>query len=109
MHRRSKGNQNLVPFNPEIEATACQRGGEARRRKKAEVVMAKGDNRMLQDYTLPQASSITASIVSPVVEANDFELSPALITFAERCGERSVQRTSLRQSRHAPSQIPCEV
>jgi len=32
----------------------------------------------------PQASGITSSIVNPIVEANHFELSPALITFVER-------------------------
>jgi len=38
---------------------------------------------VLRDYALPQASGITSSIVSPVVEANNFELSPALISFME--------------------------
>ena len=42
------------------------------------------DNRVLRDYTLPQASGITSSIVSPAVEANNFEVSPALISFVER-------------------------
>jgi len=40
MHRRSQGNQNLIAFNPEIEAAARKRGGEARRRKRAVVAMA---------------------------------------------------------------------
>jgi len=38
---------------------------------------------VLRDYTLPWASGITSSIVSPAVEANNFELSPMLITFME--------------------------
>jgi len=42
------------------------------------------DQRVLRDYALPQASDITSSIVNPTVEANSFELSPALITFVER-------------------------
>ena len=33
--------------------------------------MAEGDNRVLQDYALPQALGITSSIVSLTVEAND--------------------------------------
>ena len=45
--------------------------------------MAEG-HRVLHDYALPQASVITSSIVSPVVEANNFELSPALISFVEQ-------------------------
>jgi len=39
---------------------------------------------VLQDNALPQASSITSSIVNPTVEAYNFELSPALVTFVER-------------------------
>ena len=42
------------------------------------------DHRVLRDYALPQASGITSSIVSPAVEANNFELSPALISFVKR-------------------------
>ena len=42
------------------------------------------DHRVLRDYVLPQASGITSSIVSPAVEVNNFELSPALISFVER-------------------------
>jgi len=38
---------------------------------------------MLNYYALPQASGIL-SVVSPAVEANNFELSPALISFVER-------------------------
>jgi len=56
----------------------------ARRRSKkeeeAEIAMVEGDNRGLQDYALPQALGITSSIVSPVVEKNNFELSPSLIS-----------------------------
>jgi len=39
---------------------------------------------VLRDYALPHASRITSSIVSPAVEANNFKLSPALISFVER-------------------------
>ena len=41
------------------------------------------DHRVLRDYALPRASGITSSIVSPAVEANNFKLSPALISFVE--------------------------
>jgi len=83
MHRRSQGSQALVPFDPKIEAAARRLSKEARRKKRAEALMAE-DNRVLRDYALPQASGITSSIVSPAVEANNFELSPALISFMER-------------------------
>jgi len=84
MDRRSQGNQNLIPFDPEIEAATPQRGREARRKKRAEVAMAEGDHRVLRDYALPQALGITSSIVSPVVEVNNIKLSPALISFVKR-------------------------
>ena len=83
MHRRSQGSQALVPFDPEIEAAARRRNSEARRKRQAEANMAQ-DNRVLRDYILPQAAGVTSSIVSPAVEANNFELSPALISFVER-------------------------
>ena len=82
MCRRSQGSQVLVPFDPEIEAAAHRRGREAGRKKRAEVTMAE-DHRVLRDYALSQASGITSSIVSPAVEANNFELSPSLISFVE--------------------------
>jgi len=45
----SQGNQNLVPFNPEIKVLAQKRGREARRKKKAVVEMAGKDQRVLLD------------------------------------------------------------
>ena len=47
MLRRSQGNQNVVPFDPEIEAAAQRRSGKARGKKRVEMVMAEGDNRVL--------------------------------------------------------------
>ena len=46
--------------------------------------MAEGDHKVLRDYALPQTPGITSSIVSPAVEANNFDLSPALISFVEQ-------------------------
>ena len=83
IHRRSQGSQALVPFEPKIKAAAHRRSEEARRKKSAAVSMAE-DHWVLRDYALPQASGITSYIVSPAVEANNFELSPALISFVER-------------------------
>jgi len=83
MHRRSQGSQAPVPFDPEIEAAARRLSRQARRKKHTKAPMAE-DNRVLRDYVLPQASGITSSIVSPEVEANNFELSPTLISFVER-------------------------
>jgi len=52
MHKRSQGRPTLVPFDPEIEAAARQRGGDAGRKKRAKVAMVEGDNRVLRDYAL---------------------------------------------------------
>ena len=83
MRRRSQRGQPLAHLDPEIEATARRQSG-ARKRHQVQVIMAEQDHRVLRDYALPQASGITSSIVSPAVEANNFELSPSLISFVER-------------------------
>jgi len=54
------------------------------KKEEAVVKMVGQDQRVLRDCTLPQESGITTSIVSPAVEANNFELSPTLVTFVER-------------------------
>jgi len=40
--------------------------------------MADGNNRVPRDYALLRESDITSSIVSPAIEANNFELNLAL-------------------------------
>jgi len=45
--------------------------------------MAERENRVLWDYALPQASSVTSSIMNPAFEANNFELQQALAIFVE--------------------------
>ena len=39
---------------------------------------------MLRDYVLPQTTGITSPIVCPAIEANNFELWRALISFVEQ-------------------------
>ena len=46
--------------------------------------MAERVPRVLRDYVLPQATGLTSPIVNPAVEANNFELRPALISFVEQ-------------------------
>jgi len=46
--------------------------------------MAERDLRVLRHYILPQATDITSLIVSLAVEANNFELWLALISFMEK-------------------------
>ena len=82
MHRRSRRDQPLIPFDPEIEATAL-RQNRARKRQQ-QIAMAARDTRVLRDYVLPQATGLTSSIVNPAVEVNNFELRPALVSFVEK-------------------------
>jgi len=77
MHRCCRRNQPLIFFDPEIEATARQ----SEERKRQQVVMAERDPRVLRDYVLPQATGLTSPIVNPAIEANNFELRAALISF----------------------------
>ena len=58
--------------------------------------MAEGDNRVLRDYALLQVSGITSSIVSPAIEANNFELNPVVIAFVERDQFADTHWTTLR-------------
>ena len=46
--------------------------------------MAERVPRVLRDYVLLQATGLTSPIVNPAVEANNFELRPALISFVEQ-------------------------
>jgi len=46
--------------------------------------MAERDPRVLRDYIIPQATNIASSIVNLAIEANNFELRPALVSFVEK-------------------------
>ena len=46
--------------------------------------MAARNLKVLRDYVLLQATSITSSIVNSAVEVNNFELWPALVPFVEK-------------------------
>ena len=83
MHWRSRGSQNVVPFNPEIELTARKHCGEARR-KRAVVETAGQDQRVLRDYAKPQSSGIASFIVSPTIKTHNFEHRPTLISLVEK-------------------------
>ena len=64
-------------FDPEIEKTARRLRKESRARKMTE------RRRTLQDYFTPTAAGVAGSIVAPNVEANNFELKPALISMIQ--------------------------
>jgi len=46
--------------------------------------MAERDLRVLRDFVLPQATGLTSPIVNPIIEANNFEFRPALISFVKQ-------------------------
>jgi len=70
----------LIPFDPEIKATTQRQSG-ARKRQQQQVIMAKRNPSVLRDYVLSNATSLTSSIINPVIKANNFELQPALVSF----------------------------
>jgi len=82
MHMRHQGNQNLILFEPEIEATIHRQSG-TRRRQKVEVAMAAWENKVLLGYALSQASGVSLSITNLVIEVNNLELQPALVMIIE--------------------------
>ena len=46
--------------------------------------MAERNPRVPRDYVLPQATGLTSSIANLAIEANNFELRPALVSFMEK-------------------------
>jgi len=91
MLRRSQGAANLVPIDPEIEATARTRQGRARRQRRQ---MREGRNTKevntdpvttpLRDFTMPNSNAIPSSIVGAPAEANNFQFNPAFITLFQQ-------------------------
>jgi len=84
MHRRSKWGRPLIPFDLEIEAAARRQSGARKRQLQQDSTMAERNPRVLWDYVLSQATGLTFSIVNPAIEANNFELRPALVSFVEK-------------------------
>ena len=82
MHTRSKGSIS-EKINPEIEKSCKKNRKEKRERDKQ--IMAEDQaaqqarNRALQEYTMPTPGDNMSSIVRPTVDANNFEIKPAII------------------------------
>ena len=82
MNTRSKG-RNLKKLNPEIEKS-CKANRKEKREKDRKTmaedqVAQQAGNRALQDYTMPNPGDNLSSIVRPTVDANNFEIKPAII------------------------------
>ena len=83
MHRKAK---ELLPYNPEIEKT-CKALNKQTRQRKAALKMAENNQnpaRMLGDFAMPTTDGARTSIARPVVNANNFELKPALIHMVQQ-------------------------
>ena len=88
-------NRTLIPFDPEIERTlhALRRLQISKQEPlipNLESLFSETENmveppaKMLREYAMPDASSTSASIVRPSVQANNFELKPALIHIVQQ-------------------------
>ncbi|XP_063948053.1 uncharacterized protein LOC135152152 [Daucus carota subsp. sativus] len=81
MHTRSSGTENLIPLDPEIEATARKQSGEQRRNKNKETMGEEVPAKSLREYGMPDTTGVMSSILRPAVTATHFELKPQFIQF----------------------------
>ena len=82
MYTRSKG-RNLERFNPEIEKF-CKANRKEKRAKDRKImaedqVVQQAMIHALQEYTMPNPGDNLSSIVRLIVDANNFEIKPAII------------------------------
>ena len=82
MNTRSKG-ENLEKLNPEIKKSCKKNRKEKRAKDRKTMAEDQADqqarNRALQEYTMPNPGDNLSSIVRPNVDANNFEIKPAII------------------------------
>ena len=84
---RGEGDQDLEPFNSEIERTCRRLRQEARVRRTMEneqgnnpprPMIYDDDTKALEEFALPVLVGLNSSILRPPIEANNFELKPVL-------------------------------
>ena len=82
MNTRSQG-INLEKVNPEIEKSCKKNRKEKREKDKQKMAENQAEqparNRVLHEYTMPTPGDTHNSIVRPTVDANNFEIKPAII------------------------------
>ena len=82
MNTRCKG-KNLENLNPEIEKS-CKKNRKEKKAKDRKIMaedqaVQQARNRALQEYTMPNLGDNLSTIVRPNVDANNFEIKPAII------------------------------
>lgn len=77
--RRSRS-LDLVPFDPEIERTLHRLKKEKKDcTTENETMEEQLENRTLGDYAVPLVTGATSSIRRPAIQANNFEIKPAIL------------------------------
>lgn len=72
---------DLLPLDPEIERTLRKKRKEIRDQKAA--MVQEGDKVLLRDLWIPVNQGGSADVVQPAIQANNFELKPALINMVQ--------------------------
>ncbi|KAL2900893.1 Threonylcarbamoyl-AMP synthase [Bienertia sinuspersici] len=80
---RPTGSHSIIPLNPEIEAFARKQGSKRRQNKhKKKGELAEQPTKSLWEYgVLDTTADVLSSIVSPAVNAANFELKPQFTGF----------------------------
>nr|XP_051205703.1 uncharacterized protein LOC127319764 [Lolium perenne] len=79
MNEKETEASELFQFDPEIERTLFRRRRELKQIP-VDPIEKMGDQRvLLRDLWIPKGQVISSGIVAPVIQANNFELKPALI------------------------------
>lgn len=73
-------NEELIPYDPEIEKTLRRIRREAREKEEK---MADDQARAIRDFALPTTTGTQLAIRQPRVEANNFEIKPAMIQMTQ--------------------------
>ena len=67
-------------FDPEIERTLRQLKKEKKKEANTSLSnMVNQEQKALRDYTMPSVNGATSSITKPTIQANNFEIKPAII------------------------------
>ena len=72
-------------FDPEIERTLCQLKKEKKKEANTSLSnMADQEQKALRDYAMPSVNEATLSIRRLAIQANNFEIKPAIIQMIQQ-------------------------